>query len=303
MRIGIFSGDNNVERLLATARRAEADGFDSFWMPQIFGVDALSVMTLIGHEVPRIELGTGVVPTYPRHPLALASQALTVSAASGGRLTLGIGLSHQFVIEEMYGYSFDKPVRHMREYLSALVPLLGGENVSVEGETLLAKGAIDIDGALPVPVLVAALGPQMLKLAAERTAGTVTWMTGPRTLAEHTVPTITAAADAAGTGPMRIGAALPVAVTDRADAVRERAATIYSVYGMLPSYRAMLDREGAAGPADVGLIGTEAEVLAGIESMRSAGVTDFVADTSLGHAVDSDEPITANTAALLRSFL
>jgi F420-dependent oxidoreductase-like protein len=277
MRIGIFAGDGNLHTLLETARQAEADGFDSFWLPQIFGVDALCAHTLIGHEVPRIELGTAVVPTYPRHPIALAAQALTVSAASGGRFTLGVGLSHQLVIEGMYGYPFDKPVRHMREYLTALVPLCAGENVRFEGETLTAKAQVSIEEATPVPVLVAALGPKMLEVAARLTAGTVTWMTGPRTLGEHTVPTISAAADAAGTGPMRVVGALPVAVTDDVEAQKERASRVFQVYGHLPSYRAMLDREGAEGPADVALIGSEGEVRAGIERMRSAGVTDFVA--------------------------
>lgn len=135
MRFGIFTGDGNLSTLVESARKAEADGFDSFWLPQIFSIDALCAHTLIGSQVPRIELGTAVVPTYPRHPIALAAQALTVSAASGGRLTLGVGLSHQMVIEGMYGYSFDKPVRHMREYLSALVPLCAGEAADVEGET------------------------------------------------------------------------------------------------------------------------------------------------------------------------
>jgi len=298
MRIGIFAGDGSVSTLVDKATQAEADGFDSFWLPQIFGVDALSVHTLIGATVPRIELGTAVVPTYPRHPVVLAGQALTVSAVSGGRLTLGVGLSHQLVIEGMFGYSFDKPVRHMREYLSALVPLCAGENVSFEGETLTARAQVMIEGAVPVPVMVAALGPAMLKLAAERTAGTITWMTGPKTLAEHTVPTIVGAADAAGTGEMRVVGALPVAVTNDADRAKERAAKMFQIYGQLPSYRAMLDREGVDGPADVALIGSEAEVRAGIERMRSAGVTDFVAVEFL-----SDEPVATDTREVLKSLL
>lgn len=298
MRIGIFSGDANVSTLLAKAAAAEADGFDSFWLPQVFGVDALTVQALVGASVPRIELGTAVVPTYPRHPVALASQALTVSAVSGGRLTLGIGLSHQFVVEHMFGYSFDKPVRHMREYLTALVPLCAGENVSFKGETLTVGAQVAIDDAPPVPVMVAALGPAMLKLAAERTAGTITWMTGPKTLGEHTVPTLHAAAAAAGTGEMRVVGALPVAVTDDVDGARARCATIFQIYGQLPSYRAMLDREGVEGPADVAIIGSEAEVRAGIERMRSAGVTDFVAVEFL-----TSEPEATATRQLLRSFL
>ncbi|MEZ5138263.1 MAG: TIGR03564 family F420-dependent LLM class oxidoreductase [Acidimicrobiales bacterium] len=298
MRIGIFSGDANVATLLETARQAEADGFDSFWLPHIFGVDALCAHTLIASQVPRIELGTAVVPSYPRHPVALTQQALTVSAVSGGRLTLGVGLSHQIVIEAMYGYSFSKPARHMREYLTALVPLCQGENVSFAGETLTARAQVVVEGAPPVPVMVAALGPAMLKIAAELTAGTVTWMTGPRTLGEHIVPTIRSAAAAAGTGEMRVVGALPVAVTDDLESARERAARVFEVYGSLPSYRAMLDREGVDGPADVALIGTEAEVRAGIERMRSAGVTDFVAVEFL-----TDEPAATATREVLKSLL
>lgn len=298
MRIGIFAGDADVTTLVEMAKTAEADGFDSFWLPQVFGPDALTVHGVIASQVPRIELGTAVIPTYPRHPVALAAQALTVSALSGGRLALGVGLSHQFVIEHMFGYSFDKPVRHMREYLSALVPLCAGEAVDVKGETVSAAAQIDVTGAPPVPVMVAALGPAMLQLAAERTAGTVTWMTGPRTLGDHTVPTIAAAADAAGTGPMRVVGALPLAVTDDVEAAKARCARVFQIYGQLPSYRAMLDREGVDGPADVALIGGEAEVRAGIERMRDAGVTDFVAVEFLG-----GEPERSATRDLLRSLL
>jgi F420-dependent oxidoreductase-like protein len=227
----------------------------------------------------------------------MAAQALTVSAASGGRFTLGIGLSHQMVIEQMFGYSFDQPARHMREYLEALGPLLAGQPVSMSGETVTARATLDVPDAPPVPVLVAALGPRMLDLAARLAAGTVTWMTGPRTLAEHTVPTITAAAEAAGMPAPRVVAALPVAVTDDPAGARERAAAIFQVYGMLPSYRAMLDREGASGPADVALVGTATEVRAGLDAMRDAGVTDFVAVE-----FHTGDPVRSATRALLREY-
>lgn len=298
MRIGIFAGQGSLDELVDLAKGVEASGFDSLWLPQIFGIDALCAHTLIGHTVPRIELGTAVVPTYPRHPASLAGQALTVSAASGGRFTLGIGLSHQLVIEDMFGYSFEKPVRHMREYLSVLVPLLSGEAADFQGETLSAKVDLSVPGSSPVPVLVAALGPKMLELAAERTSGTVTWMTGPRTLSTHTVPTITKAAERAGTGEMRVVGALPVAVTDDPAGIRAQAAKVFQIYGMLPSYRAMLDREGVAGPEDVALIGSAAEVRAGIEAMRDAGVTDFVAVE-----FNPTEPIASATRAVLQEFV
>jgi F420-dependent oxidoreductase-like protein len=283
MRIGIFSGESltgegGIDGLIANARRANEQRFATYWLPQIFGFDALSALAVIGREVPTIELGTAVVPTYPRHPMMLAGQALTVQSISNDRLALGIGLSHQIVIESMFGYSFAKPVRHMKEYLSILRPLLHGESVSFQGETLSANGGLGIPGVgAPPPILVAALGTQMLQLTARMAEGTITWMTGPATLSEHTVPTITSAAKEAGTGEPRVVCGLPVCVTDDVDGARARAATVFSIYGQLPSYRAMLDREGVAGPADVAIVGDEKEVQLGIERMRDAGATDFCA--------------------------
>ena len=279
MRIGIFAGgltgrSSSVAAAIEVAQQAADDGFASLWVPQIFSVDALTTLAVVGHAVPGIQLGTAVVPTYPRHPIALAQQALTVQSASGGRLTLGIGLSHQMVIENMYGYSFEKPVRHMREYLEALMPLLRGEGASVSGEAVTAHAALDFADAPAPDVLVAALGPKMLELAATVTAGTITWMTGPVTLAEHTVPTLT---KAAGDRPMRVVTGLPVCVTDDTAGAKELAAKAFEVYGILPSYRAMLDREGAEGPADVAIIGDEAAVRAGVDRLRQAGVTEFAA--------------------------
>ena len=280
MRIGIFGGaavDQGLDAVRRAAAGAESEGFASFWLPQIFGLDALAALTLVGAETPRIELGTAVVPTYPRHPITLAAQALTVQAASGGRLTLGIGLSHQFVIEAMFGYSFDRPARHMDEYLRALVPLLHGENADVDGETVRTHAQISVPGTEAPSLLVAALGPRMLQLTAERADGTITWMTGPRTLEEFTVPTLRAAAAAAGRPEPRVAVGLPICVTDDPDGARARAAQIFEVYGHLPSYRAMLDREGVAGPADVALVGDEATVSASVRRLAEVGVTDFAA--------------------------
>jgi len=277
MRIGIFAGGltgrgSSVSRAIEVAQQAADDGFASLWVPQIFSVDALTTLAVVGHAVPGIQLGTAVVPTYPRHPIALAQQALTVQSASGGRLTLGIGLSHQMVIENMYGYSFEKPLRHMREYLEALMPLLRGEGASISGEAVTAHAALDFADAPAPDVLVAALGPKMLELAATVTAGTVTWMTGPVTLAEHTVPTLT---KAAGDRPMRVVTGLPVCVTDDAAGARELAAKAFEVYGILPSYRAMLDREGAASPADIAILGNEDEISERVIALKNIGVTDF----------------------------
>ena len=299
MRIGLFGGTGHatIDRIVDAARGAAHDGFASFWLPQVFGLDAMGMLAIVGREVPRIELGTAVVPTYPRHPATMAQQALTVQAASGNRFALGIGLSHQIVIENMFGFSFEKPVRHMREYLSFLMPLLHERSAQFDGDTVSFHGSLDVGDVAAPPVLVAALGTQMLELTGRVADGTVTWMTGPSTITNHIVPTITKAASGAGRPAPRIGASLPFCVTADPDGARARAARDFTVYGMLPSYRAMLDREGAEGPADVAIVGDEAACRAAVDRMRDAGVTDFVANI-FGERDDRDR-----SRALLKSLL
>jgi F420-dependent oxidoreductase-like protein len=280
MRIGTMLAANSLDNAIKATADLKKQGLSSAWLPQIFGLDALTAITVIGREVPDIELGTAVIPTYPRHPQTLAMQALTTGAAiGGGRLALGIGLSHQLVIEGMYGMSFDKPARHMREYLAILKPLLNGENASVNGETLTWRGMgpLDIAGAQAPQLLLAALAPRMLELAGSEADGTITWMTGPATVADHIVPSITKAAENAGRPAPRVVAGLPVSVTTDPDAAREQAATVFAIYGQLPSYRAMLDKEGAAGPADVAIVGDEGTITKGLQRVIDAGATDFIA--------------------------
>jgi F420-dependent oxidoreductase-like protein len=282
MRIGILTaepdGPQALRKLADQLHRAADDGFTSAWMSNIFGLEALTSLAVAGSQVPGIELGTAVIPTYPRHPAVLAQQALTAALAVGpGRLTLGIGVSHKIVIEDIYGYSFERPARHMREYLSVLLPLLDGSAASVDGSTLSAHVGLSTPRAARVPVLLAALAPRMLKLAGEQTDGTVLWMTGPATVRDHVVPAISAAASAAGRPSPRVVCNLPVCVTSDPAAARASAAREFAIYGQLPSYRAMLDLEGAAGPADVAIVGDEDAVAAQILALADAGVTDFVA--------------------------
>jgi 5,10-methylenetetrahydromethanopterin reductase len=238
------------------------------------------------------------VPTYPRHPVALAQQAMTAATAVGGRLVLGIGLSHKIVIEDMYGFSFDRPVRHMREYLSILLPLLDGQQADFQGETMRAGIGLTTPRPGRVPVLLAALAPRMLRLAGQRTDGTVLWMTGPATVRDYIVPTITQAAEESGRPSPRVVCILPVCVTDDPDGARARASRVFAIYGQLPSYRAMLDREGAEGPGDVAIVGTEDAVSAQIRVLEEAGVTDFVA-LEYSHVDDEQQ----RTRALLKSLI
>jgi len=278
MDVGIFGFESTVDRVVEEVAVVAGQGFGSFWVPQIFGFDALTALAIAGREVPEIKLGTSVIPTYPRHPMMLAQQALTVTQVIGAdRLQLGIGLSHKPVVEGMWGIPFDKPVRHMREYLDLLGPMLHEQRVSAAHETLTARGQLTIPQATAPAVLVAALGPQMLKVTGRLADGTITWMTGAKTIAELTVPTISEAAAAAGKPAPQIVVGLPICITDEVDAARERAAKEYEIYGTLPSYRAMLDNEGLNGPEDLALIGDPSEIRDRLAEFESGGMTTFAA--------------------------
>ena len=295
MKIGIGVGGRTVDEVISQSERAVASGFDSGWLANIFGIDAIMAAAIAARAVPGIHLGTAVVPTFPRHPHALAQQAMTAWEATDGRFTLGIGLSHQIVIETMFGLSFDKPANHMREYLAVLLPLLREGNVAYSGELYRVHAPLERAGDPSGPeVLLAAMAPVMLRLAGEVADGTLLWMTGPKTVANHVAPRINKAAADAGRSAPKIVAALPIAVTNDPDALRQEAAKTFEIYGGLPSYRAMLDAEGAGGPADVAIVGDDDTVAAGVKAMAEAGVTEFNA------ACFGDGPTIERTVELIK---
>jgi 5,10-methylenetetrahydromethanopterin reductase len=243
-----------------------------------FDVDLLTVLAAALREVPDVEVASGVVPIQNQHPTLLAQRALTLNIIGDGRFTLGIGVTHRAVTEGMWGISWDRSVKRLSEYLDGLLPLLAKEQANASGELVTTRGALQIPNAPTPQVYVAALGPQMLRVAGRRTAGTITWMTGPTTLREHIGPTLRGAAADAGRaeGSVAVAAALPVSVTDEVDKARSQAAQLFAMYGHLPSYRAMLDREGYSGPEDAALIGDEATVSQQLDVLRDAGVDEFV---------------------------
>jgi 5,10-methylenetetrahydromethanopterin reductase len=291
-------GRSPVDATVDNLARLRDEGFRRVWMTQMpYEPDLLTVLAVALREVDRIEVGTGVIPIQNQHPMLLAQRALTLSLISAGRFILGLGMTHQAVTEGMWGIPWDKPVRRLREYLDGLQPLLAGQPADATGETVTTRGALQIPGARTPDVYIAALGPQLLRLAGRRTAGTVTWMTGPRTLADHIGPTLRQAAAEAGrpAGAARVVAALPVTVTDDVAGARAQAAEQFAMYGHLPSYRAMLDREGFAGPEDAVIIGDEPSVVDRLQALRAAGVDEFV-----GVVFDRSGEVRARTRALLR---
>lgn len=254
--------------------RAEASGFSAAWSVHFSrGVDALDVLAVAGTRTSRIELGVGIVPTYPRHPLALAQQVATTQAFSGGRLTLGVGVSHRPVIEGLHGLDYTSPAAHMRDYLSVLVPLLRDGSVRYRGEFYQVDGGFVVPGTSPVPVLVGALSPLMVRAAGELADGVVTWLAGPRSLGEQIVPQVHAAA--AGRPAPRIVAALPVAVCADADLARHTAGEVFGRYAGFDNYRRLLDREGVASPGGVAVAGPEAAVTAQVRQLSELGVTEL----------------------------
>jgi len=281
MRIGVmFGGRSNpvgLDSLVVRARDLESRGFATLWLPNVFGLDAVTTAAVVGRETARIEIGTAVVPTQPRHPTALAQQALTAGVACRGRFTLGIGLSHPPVIEQMFGLSYMRRASHMREYLAVLGPLLRGEPAKFAGEEYRVDLTLELPEARPVPLLIAALGDRMLEIAGRHAAGTILWTTGPRTIERHIAPKLRAAARAAGRPEPRIVAGMHIVLTSKPAAAKDQVARMLSLYGRMPSYRAMLDIEGSEDPADLALIGDEKTLDAGLDRLRGLGVSDFEA--------------------------
>jgi F420-dependent oxidoreductase-like protein len=280
VRIGLTGGGPTIERIVEQAVQAEADGFGSMWYPGAVGGDALLPIAQAGRATERLELGTAVLPTYLCHPVLQANRAEAVVAAMGrAGLVLGVGPSHRPVVEDVLGLSYARPGRHTEEYVTVLTSLLAGEAVDFQGEELRVRAstsgfAAGITGDRPVPVLVAALGPRLLRVAGERAAGTILWMANARAVEAHVVPHITRAAAAAGRPSPRVVAGLPVAVHDDVDEARQVAASQFARYGELPNYQRILVHGGVEGPAEAAVVGDEAAVEAQVRALFDAGATD-----------------------------
>ncbi len=302
MRIGlILDNSQTLDRQIQQIIQAERDGFDSCWSLHFLqaAFDSLTLIALAGQKTERIQMGTAVIPVYAFHPLALARNALTAQVACGGRLTLGLGASHRPTVETVLGLSHDRPAHHMREFLAVLQSLLREGQVDFSGQVFRVKSTFRAVEAPPVPVMIAALAPAMLKLAGEVADGTITWMAGPKTLETHIIPPLQAAA--AGRGPLRVCAALPVCVTNKVSEARTRAGRQFYHYGQLPSYRRLLDIEGVAGPEGVAVVGGEAEVEQQLRHLARIGVTDFAAIIFAGE--DDAAASKARTWELLKGLV
>ncbi|WP_280258867.1 LLM class F420-dependent oxidoreductase [Nocardia wallacei] len=285
MRIGVMIGPEKgdsarkLDRMLRDIEWAESAGLSTAWIPQIpTDFDALITIAAMGLRTSRIELGTAVVPLQAQHPIALARQALSAQAATGGRLALGVGPSHHWIVRDMLGLPYDKPAAYTRDYLEVLrAGLTGPGSVDVENATFTVHNPLDLGPVGPVPVLVAALGPVMLRIAGEQADGTVLWMADERAISEHVVPKITKAAADAGRPAPRVVAGLPVCLCEpgRVDVARARANRILGEAEVSPNYQRLLEQGDARDIGDLCLAGRETEIAAGLRRYADAGATDI----------------------------
>ena len=277
MRIGLTGGAASTDKMVEQAKRAEADGFHALWYPGAVGGDPLIAIAIAGHGTERIELGTSVLQTYPCHPLLLANRAASVAEAMGRPgFVLGVGPSHEPVIAGAYGMDYEHAGRHTEEHVRIVTALLRGEAVDAAGDDITLRGGARITPPPhPVPVLVAALAPRLLRVAGAIADGTILWMANAKAIDVHVAPRIAKAAADAGRPAPRIVAGLPVAVHDDVAAARAVAAELFATYGTLPNYRRILDIGGAPGPADAAIVGDEASVAAQLEALIGAGATDI----------------------------
>jgi 5,10-methylenetetrahydromethanopterin reductase len=308
MRLGIFIGDagggrTSVAELLAEARRAEELGFATGWVPHIpWSLDGLIALALAGQVTSRIELGTAVMPTYPRHPIAMAQQAMSAQAASNGRVVLGIGPSHPVVIERMHGLAYEHPARHTGEYVEVLKKAFHGTgHVSYHGDFFNVEAMLEVPGSSDMPVLVAALAPRMLRMAGTLADGTITYWANERAIGDHVVPSISTAAGEAGRPAPRVVAGIPVAVVRDVDTAKQRAAKVFAGYNAIPAYQRIRSKGGDADLPELAIIGTEAQVTARLKAYADAGATD-VAAAVVG--LDDDREASAQrTVELLASLV
>uniref|UniRef100_A0AAU3H1N2 LLM class F420-dependent oxidoreductase n=1 Tax=Streptomyces sp. NBC_01401 TaxID=2903854 RepID=A0AAU3H1N2_9ACTN len=271
--------DNQIDATVRLAHEASEAGLRSAWFGQTFGADSPQLAAIVGREVPGLQVGTSAIPVFGRHPLLVSSQAQTAQTATHGRYHLGLALGTKLLTETGFGIPFERPIARLREFLTALRQLTETGHADFHGELLTATTPVParVPGAeAGVPLLVAAMGPQALRASGELADGILPYLAGPRALAEHIVPAVTAAAEAAGRPAPRIVALVSGVVTDDVDAVREKATEQLAFYEQIPSYARVIELSGGRRAADVAVIGDEAHIAAEVRRYRDAGATEVV---------------------------
>jgi F420-dependent oxidoreductase-like protein len=315
VRLGLMIGTDKerprserLAGLVGDVQDAERLGFASIWMPQVPGyLDAMTALTVVGQATMRIELGTAVVPVQTRHPVPMAQQALTTQLACGGRFTLGLGPSHHWIVEGQLGLPYEKPARLVRDYLAVLAAAFAGPGtVDVSNDAFRVHSPMDVADEVPMPVLISALAPTMLRIAGEHAGGTILWMADERAVASHVVPRLTTAASAAGRPSPRIVAGVPVTLCPDAEVAEARSygATVLGHAGFSPNYERLLEHGDADDIGDIMAVGGESAIATRLAAFRDAGVTDLAARVvPLGDSPEARLESRRRTETFLASLL
>ncbi len=304
---GIAIQEANPEAFVAQVQAAEAAGVQSAWatMGGAGGVDMMPVYAVAAAQTERILLGSAIVHTWSRQPVAFAQEAMAIEGFGPGRFRLGIGPTTQFFVERMYGRPYSKPLTNLREYLQTVRALLHEGRVEFEGVHVSLRGRINPHA--PVPVMASALRPKSYELCGELADGAISWMSPLKYLEEIALPALQAGAASAGREAPPLVAHVPIAVTTDRDAARAMAREQLAMYANVPNYQGMFAAAGyeVAGSYgddlldDLVVSGTEDEVVAGLQRWVEAGMGELIAHPLLSE--DREGSIAAATAAVARA--
>jgi alkanesulfonate monooxygenase SsuD/methylene tetrahydromethanopterin reductase-like flavin-dependent oxidoreductase (luciferase family) len=263
----------SLDKAVDRVRHAESLGYHSAYVTHIAARDSLAVLAAYACGSERIKLGTGVLPIYSRTPVATAQTAATIDEMSGGRMVLGLGVSHKVTVEGWYGQAIDRPVREMREYAGAVRAIFRGEDPPPSEKWPTGFHFMGYEARADLPIYIAALSPAMLRLAGEIGDGVMLWLCGPDYIREVVIPEVTAGRERAGHSSLEgfdVVAAVPAAVTDDAEAARARLRGDLIPYFSLPFYRAMIERSGF----EEDVAGFDAGMASGGPEKATAAISD-----------------------------
>lgn len=253
MKLSLYVGETrDLERSLEAIVDAERRGLHGVWLPGGLALDTLTVLALAAGRTERIRLGAGIAYAWPRHPLVLAQQALTLAAASAGRFELGIGTGHRRMMEQTFGLPWEPPVGRMLEYGAILRDLLVEGQASRTGRHYRVEAALWLAERAPVPIVVGTLGEEMCRAAGRFADGIMTWLAPASYLASVVLPAARNGAEEAGRPVPRIVAAVPSGSSSQRQLVLDGLNAAFGGMARAPSYLGMLERAGLPRPADEG---------------------------------------------------
>jgi alkanesulfonate monooxygenase SsuD/methylene tetrahydromethanopterin reductase-like flavin-dependent oxidoreductase (luciferase family) len=271
--IGAFiSPGRNLAKTLERVGLADRLGFDAVYTTHIAARDSLTVLMAYAGASERIRLGTGVVPIFSRTPATMAQTAATIDEFSGGRMVLGLGVSHRVTVENWHGAKIDKPVTQMREYVAAVRAILGGDEPP-DSERFPTKFAfMGYEARAELPIYVAALSPNMIRLTGKVADGVMLWLCCPSYIRDTVIPALREGCERAGrsAADLDVVAAVPIALTDEAESARATFRQDLVPYASLPFYRAMLESSGFGEE----LAAFDAGMAAGDVEKAKAGLSD-----------------------------